>query len=116
MAAIEVMTLSKNPRVQHLSKRLVARLRVAKLKTAARFAVQMAQAQVPVATAMPVAQGYQAQPYPAQPALPVAYPAQAYPAQAYPAQGGLPVAQAVSAPPSPPQAGATGHEMSRKDE
>ena len=41
----EVMTLSKNPRVQHLSKRLVARLRVAKLKTAARFAVQMAQAQ-----------------------------------------------------------------------
>ena len=45
MAAIEVMTLSKNPRVQHLSKRLVARLRVAKLKTAARFAVQMAQAQ-----------------------------------------------------------------------
>jgi hypothetical protein len=45
MAAIEVMTLSKNPRVQHLAKRLVSRMRVAKMKTAARFAVQMAQAQ-----------------------------------------------------------------------
>ena len=42
MAAIEVMTLSKNPRVQHNAKRLIARLRLAKMRTAARFAAQMA--------------------------------------------------------------------------
>ena len=42
MAAIEVMTLSKNPRVQHNAKRLISRLRLAKMRTAARFAGQMA--------------------------------------------------------------------------
>ena len=33
---------SKNPRVQHNAKRLIARLRLAKMRTAARFAAQMA--------------------------------------------------------------------------
>ena len=45
MAAIEVMTLSKNPRVQHNAKRLISRLRLAKMRTAARFAAQMAASQ-----------------------------------------------------------------------
>ena len=45
MAAIEVMTLSKNPRVQHNAKRLISRLRLAKMRTAGRFAAQMAASQ-----------------------------------------------------------------------
>ena len=42
LAAIEVMTLSKNPRVKHFSTKLVSRMRLTKLRTAARFAGQMA--------------------------------------------------------------------------
>ena len=45
LAAIEVMTLSKNPRVKHFSTKLVSRMRLTKLRTAARFAGQMAQTQ-----------------------------------------------------------------------
>jgi len=42
MAAIEVMTLSRNPRVQHMAKKLLTRMRMSKLRAAARMAGMMA--------------------------------------------------------------------------
>lgn len=45
MAAIEVMTVSRNPRVQHMAKKLVTRMRMTKMRTAARLAGMLATTQ-----------------------------------------------------------------------
>jgi len=42
VAAVEVMTVSKNPRVQYLAKKLMARMRMVKMRGAAKFAGSVA--------------------------------------------------------------------------
>ena len=45
MAAIEMMTVSRNQRVQHMAKKLMTRMRMTKMRTAARLAGQLAMTQ-----------------------------------------------------------------------